>query len=392
MLIHWIKLENYRNIREAEIFFGEGINVVEGLNAQGKTNLLEAICFMSLGRSFRRAPDSELIMQGEKYAHMTAEFSDYLRKQQLDVILSEGKTRKITQNRVPLTKMSQLIGVFRAVIFCPSHLSIVKEGPAARRSFIDVALSQLDRGYLTELQRYTKILGERAALLKMMNVPSPDPGFEFTLDTLTEQLCESASIITVKRANYVKEISEAVKDFFSDMTGNSQSPERPSLTYASSSFKRHGEGSVEVEDLGKSDEATIKKELYDKLLSMRGREIFAGATLYGPHKDDIEIKLNGLSARNFASQGQQRSLALALKLAEGEMSRRVTGESPVYLLDDMLSELDSRRRDYIVCGIKDRQVIITTCEDTGADKVGNFVRIRAEKGNFTPFTPDTPIK
>ncbi len=388
MEVHSIRLKNYRNIRDAEISFSDGINVIQGMNAQGKTNLLEAVMLMSLGRSFRRSPDSELITRGESYADVSMDFSDSLRRQNIEIVFSGGKTRRVTQNRVPIGRMSQLIGAFRAVLFCPGHLSIVQDGPAARRSFVDVALSSLDRAYMSELQRYSRILTERSALLKQLSAsPSAFGELSMALDALSYQLSESAAKITVRRAEYIDGISRYVKRFFSEMTADS--PEVPSLVYISSSLSKKAKDPYpespgeEASGIRKADIFMIRDCLYEKLTAAREREIFLGTTIYGVHKDDIEIRLDSLPARNFASQGQQRSLALSMKLAEGEMSREITGECPVYLLDDMLSELDSKRRSFVLSGFEGRQVLITTCEDI-PDVMSSSCRIiRAEAGNFT---------
>lgn len=387
MEVHSIRLKNYRNIRDAEISFSDGINVIQGMNAQGKTNLLEAVMLMSLGRSFRRSPDSELITRGESCASVSMDFSDTVRRQNIEIVFSGGKTRRVTQNRVPIGRMSQIIGAFRAVMFCPAHLSIVQDGPAARRSFIDVALSSLDRAYMSELQRYSRILSERSALLKQISASPSSGQLSMALDALSFQLAESAANITVRRAEYIEGISRYVKRFFSEMTADS--PEVPSLVYISSSLGKKSqdsnpEGSGEPAlGICETDVFMIRDCLYEKLMAAREREIFLGTTLYGVHKDDIEIRLDSLPARNFASQGQQRSLALSMKLAEGEMSREATGECPVFLLDDMLSELDSKRRSFILRGIEGRQVLITTCESLPDILSDSCKVIHADAGNFT---------
>ena len=391
MNIDSISLENYRNIERAEIEFSRGVNVIEGLNAQGKTNMLEAVYYMSLGRSFRRAPDSELIKIGESRASAAISFTDSVRPQTMDMefILDRGRTvRKARLNRVPIQKMSEIVGVFRSVLFCPNHLSIVKDGPAVRRNWIDVALSQLDASYMHELKRYCKILAERNTLIKNCRFGGADRTFEDTVGMWSEQLAESGAEITLKRLEYLKRISKHVDRFFFEMTGETSRAEKIDISYVSSSVLGgkdqlgDGEGGAEI-DAAESKNA-VKESLYKLLMSRHEREIALGSTLFGIHKDDIKIKINGSAARNFASQGQQRSIALALKLAEGELSTEYTGESPVFLLDDMLSELDTRRREYILNELGERQVIITTCESIESlSGVGNVRRIAAEGGRFS---------
>ncbi len=395
MNIDSISLENYRNIEHAEIEFSKGVNVIEGLNAQGKTNMLEAVYYMSLGRSFRRAPDSELIKIGESRALARIAFTDNVRPQTLDMefISDRGRTvRRVRLNRVPISKMSEIVGVFRSVLFCPNHLSIVKDGPAVRRNWIDVALSQLDASYMHELKRYHKILAERNTLIKNCRFGGADRTFKDTVGMWSEQLAESGAEITLKRIEYLRRISKYVDRFFLEMTGESARAEKIDLSYISSSFSRGADRSADGDDgcdggaeidAAESKNA-VKESLYKLLMSRHDREIAFGSTLFGIHKDDIKIKINGSAARNFASQGQQRSIALALKLAEGELSTEYTGESPVFLLDDMLSELDTRRREYILNELGERQVIITTCEGIESlSGVGNVRRIAAESGRFS---------
>lgn len=395
MKIDSISLENYRNIEHAELEFSDGVNVIEGLNAQGKTNMLEAVYYMSLGRSFRRAPDIELIRRGESRARAAVKFTDSVRSQtlELEFFSDRGRaTRHVRHNRVPVRRMSEMIGAFRSVLFCPDHLSIVKDGPAVRRNWIDVALSQLDPSYMYELKKYYKILAERNTLIKSCRQGGADRTFRDTIGMWSEQLAESGAELTLRRVAYLDRISKYVDGFFSDMTRDAggNSTEQIGLSYASSSFPKAGARSADAEEDGESVEIgaaesknAVRESLYRLLMSRHDREIAVGSTLFGIHKDDIKIKINGSAARNFASQGQQRSIALALKLAEGELSAEYTGESPVFLLDDMLSELDTRRREYILNELGGRQVLITTCESIrGLVGAGNVRRIGAESGRF----------
>lgn len=401
MKIKKFKAENFRNIENCSVDFSDGVNVIEGMNAQGKTNLLEAVYFMSSGRSFRRASDPDMIMKDKKYSKISIEFSDSCReKQTIEVEFFGDKMRKVYKNRVPIGRMSELIGTFRAVLFCPEHISIVRDGPAVRRGFIDSAISQLDRSYMYELQKYAKILSERNALIKNCRIPGGDRFFAETIDAWSKQLAESAAEITSKRIEYTERISEYVEKFFVEMNENVGADEKPEIFYVSSAYppgaslefhrngayschetssksesessespelpvsseKKQDEISKKIELVEKFDKKTLEKRYCELLMGAHDREIAAGSTLFGCHKDDIEIRLNGLSARNFASQGQQRSLALAIKLAEGAVSGDVSGEYPVFLLDDLLSELDFRRKAYILREVRGRQVIITTCE------------------------------
>lgn len=329
-----IKYENYRNIESAEVSFSDGVNVFIGNNAQGKTNAIEAVYYFARGKSFRGAKDRDLIRKGCERARVELEFSDSARERRHEFILSESEKRTCKKEGIVIRRMSEFIGSFRAVLFSPEHLSIVKEGPSERRNFADIALSQLYPAYVAALTRYQKILLQRNSVLK----EPYSPVFNDTLSVLSEQLATEAAVIAEYRDAYVKKLDGKVKEIIGDMTGG---VEKAELRYS---------------------EPKSREEFLRDFNGNTDKEIRAGTTLYGPHKDDILITLNGGEARVFASQGQQRSIALAMKLAEGEISRDETGEYPVFLLDDILSELDENRKSYVIRGLTGRQVLITTCE------------------------------
>jgi len=329
-----VKYENYRNIESAEVSLSDGVNVFIGKNAQGKTNAIEAVYYFARGKSFRGAKDRELIRGGSERARVEMEFCDAARERHHEFILSESEKRICKKEGVIIRRMSDFIGCFRAVLFSPEHLSIVKEGPSERRNFVDVALSQLYPAYVAALTKYQKILLQRNSVLK----EPYSPIFTDTLAVLSEQLANEAAVITEYRDRYVKRLDTKVRELIGDMTVG-----RESITLEYS-------------------EPLCRNELYTKYTTNVEKEIRAGSTLYGPHKDDIVIRLNGKEARIYASQGQQRSIALAMKMSEGEISKDETGEYPVFLLDDIMSELDETRKAYVIEGLSGRQVIITTCE------------------------------
>lgn len=343
MRVDKISYKNFRNIEAAEIFPCRGVTVFTGDNGQGKTNGLEGIYLFARGRSFRTPREREMIRFGEEKSEVVLHFTDKNRSQELSIqwISSSGR-RFCKKNGAPIPRMSEFIGAFRAVLFCPQQLAIVNEGPSERRSFLDVAISQLDPVYLSSLQRFYKILAQRNALIKKIrerydkNISDQDKAMA---EILSAQLAAESVIISQKRREYLLKLNDNIKLLFSDMTGGREKPE----------LRYEGEDGEE--------------ELYSKLCSSFEREIRYGATLYGAHKDDIQIILDGRDARSYASQGQQRSIALSMKLAEGEISKEKTGEYPVFLFDDIMSELDEGRRNYLTNGIKDRQVIITSCND-----------------------------
>ena len=373
MICHQIQAENFRNIAGATVDFSPGINLLLGNNAQGKTNLLEAITLMAIGKSFRGAKDADLIRFGEQTARVSLSYHDGIRLQNLTSTLCAGKRRRTEQNGVPLARMSETVGAFRVVLFCPEHLSLIKSGPELRRGFLDIAISQLKPLYLAGLQKYAKILKQRNALLKSAaENPALRRQAEETLDVWSDQLAREAAVISLYRARYVRRMREAVAQVFGEMTGGR---EVPVLTYEGSS---HGEEESYLDR--KATEETYRRLLHE----FHDREFGAGCTLYGPHRDDMAVTLNGVSARLYASQGQQRSLSLAMKLAEGEISRESCGDYPVFLFDDVLSELDQTRRDYLTRHIREKQVIMTGCEVPEKRMPAETHVIRVNGGMFVP--------
>ncbi len=354
-----IKVENFRNIAFADVEFCEGTNVLLGENAQGKTNLLESIYMTSLGKSFRQGNDRDVIKFGEEYARIENTYFDGIRDTNISMrLFADRRMKQIEQNGIKVKKTSDMVGGFKVVLFCPEHLSIVKEGPSVRRSFLDVALSQIRPLYMRSLQRYNLILKQRNALIK--SADGDRSSFNSTIDLFSDQLAREAAIITGYRVKYIDSLKKYVSECFSDMTNDRESPR---LEYISSSKLTE-------------DDCRDEKKCYDAYLELYGsrheREIAAESTLWGIHKDDIEIYLNGNRARIFASQGQQRSLSLALKLAEGEIIKQDSGgDYPIFLFDDVLSELDSGRRSYLLSSLSGKQVIMTSCEkkDINSDNV-----------------------
>ena len=362
-----IKVEGFRNIENAELDFSPGVNILLGNNAQGKTNLLEAIYYTALCRSFRQGSDRDLIGFGREIAKISNTYADGIRDNVIDVTLySDRRQRRIEQNGLRVSKMSEMVGEFKVVLFCPEHLSIVKEGPSMRRGFLDVAISQIRPLYIRSLQRYQTNLKERNSLIK--DAEENRSAFDSTVDVFSQQLALEAAKITRYRVEYLSRLRTYVSDIFSDMTGKR---EEPSFRYVSS---------CKLDESLLCDERAVCEAYLELYNTRHEREIAAGATLWGIHKDDIEIELNGHSARIFCSQGQQRSLSLAMKLAEGEIIKRECGgEYPVFLLDDVLSELDTQRRRYLVSNLFDKQVIMTACESVD---IGEANIIRVEGGRY----------
>lgn len=340
-----IEYTDFRNIEDSSIDFSPETTILYGKNAQGKTNMLEGVYLFAQGKSHRAGRDSELIRFGAERARLSMVYESEGRENTLSLLIEGGRHKISYKNGIRLERLSEMIGNFRAVLFSPEHLAIIKAGPSERRAFLDVAISQLRPVYMRTLQRYNTILMQRNALLKnIKNGASPS-----TLESWSEQLAEYAARVAVVRADYAEKLSKIASLLYSDMTGTR---EDISISY-------HGTSRLGG-DYG--DEVRVREIYRRQLTENTEREIFLGSTQYGVHKDDVDILLDGREAKFFASQGQQRSIVLTMKLAEGEYSKRQTGEYPVFLLDDILSELDPARRSYIVSGIKDRQVIITSCD------------------------------
>ncbi len=356
MRVTQVKYQNFRNIASCETEFSEGINVLWGMNAQGKSNVLEGIYFFARGRSFRGASDRELVSFGEDFSRIELsclrDGGEHPIK--LEAILPRVGKRKFLRNGAELPPV-EMMGSFRAVLFCPSQLSIVTGGPLERRTFLDIAISQLSPTYLAYLRRYSKVLAERNALLKYASGGGQVTSGEW--EVYGAQLSEYGAEIAAYRGEYVSLLQDAVTEYFYGMTDGR---ETPALTYQSH---------VPVENLPKpllgdlsvsSEEA--RRGMFEKLTANIDREIAYGATLWGIHKDEVKLSLNGKEAKLYGSQGQQRSMVLSMKLAEGEIAKQVGGEYPCLLLDDVFSELDETRRRYILSKIKGRQIIVTSCE------------------------------
>lgn len=390
-----IEFDSYRNIERERVAFSDGINVLWGKNAQGKSNALEAVYYFARGRSFRGARDRDMIMFGRDFARvsLTARRDGAEYDTSLEVVIpaDEKIKKRVSRNGAPISGVGEMIGSFRAVLFCPAHLSLVNGAPSGRRAFLDIAISQLSKDYMAKLSEYKRLLLQRNAALKTA-AKGEDMPLELW-ETFAEQMAHAASSIASYRIEYMSLLSRSMAELFADMTGGR---EAPTLSYSTHSVEKaadadngddeedaeRGEFEASFADFGA--QIVRPDHLFDKLTRDLEREIRHGSTLWGPHKDDIKIKLNGRSAKTFASQGQMRSLALAMKLSEGELSRKIGGEEPVILLDDVLSELDGDRRDFVLGSLGNRQIIVTSCEPSLFGKGGTDVCLfHVEDGKIT---------
>ncbi len=357
MKIEHLSLRNFRNASESEIEFSSGVNVICGANAAGKTNILEAIFYFAAGKSFRNCKDRELISFGCEKGNIAMRFVTENSVQKMTAVLSKSGRRVIKLGESAPLRMTEYIGRFRAVIFTPDHLSLVKGSPENRRRFLDLAICQSFPRYAPTLSEYNRVLAQKNALLKRGNV------IDELLSVYNERLAALAAIITVNRKKYVLKLEEEAKKFLSDMSNGKESLV---LNYQSQI------GSFETQE-------EIKEKYINLFNEKMNYEKERFLALYGSHKDDFAVSINKKSARMYGSQGQQRSIVLALKLAEGELSAKLTGEYPVFLLDDILSELDKDRKEYILSRITDRQVIITGCESEIFESEGRKILVRDGK-------------
>ncbi len=342
MKIKSIELKNYRNIENEKINFTEGVNVLFGKNAQGKTNVIEAVYSFSRGKSFRGANDRRLVKLGEEYYFAEIEYEDKKRSVKMSYMFKNGEKIK-KKNGVEEKRICDMLGSFRAVLFCPEHLQLVKGSPSERRDFLNIAISQTDSDYIKLYSDFAKVLENRNSILKEMQREKRYK--DVSLEVFSEQLAEYCTRICLKRKRYVKELEIFVKKIMSDISENK---ENISLVYESDVWE---------------DEPELMLSHYREIFLLNTeKEVNAGVTLFGIHRDDIDIQINGVSSRSFASQGQQRSIALAFKIAEGEICKKYTGEYPVFLFDDVLSELNEKRKKYILDGTENKQIIITSCD------------------------------
>ncbi len=362
MHIKKIKLHSFRNIEGAEITFHEGMNFLLGGNAQGKTNILEGIYLFARGKSFRLAKDAELIGFGK--GGFSAEIV-YEKKEREETLSYryDGRTRERKKNGVLLEKTAEMLGNFRAVLFYPDHLQLIKGSPSERRRFLDVAISQCYPVYVSVYARYEKYLSERNSLLKMAQKGYSGYDFEEQLFVYSEGLAKAAAEIRLYREEYVKRLSLYAKELLSELSGGK---EELQLFYSSETPYDEGE-----------DKEALTERYKEALCKAVQREIIIGSTQLGIHRDDLTICVNGKNARDFASQGQQRSLVLVMKLAEGKISRALFGESPVYLFDDVLSELDEERKGFLLSGVGDAQFIFTGCDKDAVKNTGvHFIHVK----------------
>lgn len=346
MRIERIALSGFRNYDEETVDFGPDVNVISGVNAQGKTNLLEAVYLLTGAHSFRTRFDRELIGFGCDWASILADVESGGRQQTIRLLFRRGQRRQVTVNGAKKTS-SELSGVMTAVLFSPDDLYLIKEGAAARRRLMDTAISQLRPRYAAALTDFNRLYENKTRILKDWR---EKPALLDTLDEFSDGLARCSATIIRYRASFVERLGELSAPIHRDFSGGR---EALSLSYKTVSTVKDPHAPVEE----------IYYELCEHQESHRQAELDAGQCLTGAHKDDIEIFINDASARSYASQGQTRTAALSMKLAEREIFQKETGEYPVLLLDDVLSELDAGRQEFVLNRIGGGQTLISCCED-----------------------------
>ena len=376
MKLRRIVLDGFRNYADFTADFSPGVNVIWGENAQGKTNLLEAIGFLSGARSHRARGDKELISFHRDRGTITAEVTSRGRDFLLEVQLFRGARRRLFVNHVKCKTAAELGGIVQTVLFCPEDLALIKAGAAERRSFLDHAICQLRPRYAEALAQYNKLLDHKTRILRDWE---KHPSLLDVLEDFNEAMARAGALVIHYRAHFVRKLAEKAAQIQTEFSGGR---ETLALHYATVSTVRDPLGpTVELyEDLRRHQDSHAKAE----------RD--ARSCLSGPHKDDLVARINGQPARQYASQGQTRTAALSLKLAERELFRDDTGQWPILLLDDVLSELDARRQDFVLRRITGGQVILTGCEaPDGTFPEGRTLHIMQGKLVNDPETGKIPV-
>ena len=359
MKIKKLFLQNFRNYERENFEFSDGLNILFGKNGQGKTNCAEAVFYLCTGTSLRIRHDKQLIRMGAECANIVAEAENRYGRVTIEADIYENK-REIRVNGSKIHKNADLMGHINSVFFSPGELRLIQDGPDERRRFMNISISQTSPAYYTALLRYNKILDQRNTLLKNRDV-------NLVLDTLPvwdEQLCKYAAIIVKKRAEFVEKLAPYAKEYHAFLTdGGEELVIKPDRVY-------------------EGEESEISKKLLTRLENNYEKDLRLGFTTVGPHRDDLEVTIGGVDAKAYASQGQTRTAALALKLSEVQIFKALSGESPILVLDDVMSELDLPRRKKLLKCISELQTVLTC---THAERVlygTECNKIRIENGRI----------
>lgn len=350
MLVRELQFAGFRNLHPGQWRPCSGVNILYGDNAQGKTNLLEACWLFTGARSFRGAKDSEMVQFGCDRAALKMAFTAAGREQEAAIAIEQR--RQVTLNGVRLPSATRLAGTLRGVVFSPAHLSLVRDGPEERRRFVDGACCQLRPGHIGVMTEYHKVLQQRNAFLKRCRETG---SLTATADDMLEiwdtTLAIAGARLTAARCRYIERLQPLVTDIYGGLSGGREQLTLQWLTAA-------------ADEPQTPPPAELARRWQQLLQKARPADVAAGFSTAGPHREDLLLLLDGKPARTYGSQGQQRSAVLALKMAEATLLQQITEEPPVAFLDDVMSELDISRQDYILNHIRDWQVFITCCEPT----------------------------
>ncbi len=356
MKINKLTLKNYRNYSNQVVKFDEGLNILVGKNAQGKTNILEAIFFAVIGKSFKVSKEKEAIKWEEEFANIKAEFSRLYRDVEVELIFNKSAKKSIKIDGVSIKKTGELLGTVNAVFFSPQELKLVRESPDERRRFMNIDISQTNKRYFYALNRYEKVLANRNKLLKISKDFSV---LKDTIDIWDKALVDLAEKIYIERKSFIEKLAP-----FAEMAHNYISGGSEKLEIKYDSFDSKGKD--------------FKEELLKALQKSLEKDYKLGYTSVGVHRDDLDIYLNGVEVKNYGSQGQQRTAALSMKLAELEIIKERTGEYPILLLDDVFSELDQDRQKKLLNFTSRTQTLIT-CTDFNLNIKANILNIENGK-------------
>lgn len=363
MQLNSLYLCGFRNYDEAKAAFVPGVNLIVGDNANGKTNLLEAISYLSTGHAFRTRKEAELIKFGAEFAELKAKLFSHEREQELKAVLFSGRRpRQLYLNGVKQKTAASIAGVLTSVLFCPEDLLILKKGAAPRRKLLDAVLCQMRPNYALALGEYSRILEQKSAVLR-----DAEPSMYAILPDYNERLVQIGAILISYRARFLQSLEACAAEFHKEFSGDK---ENLTMQYKTVSNIDDPFAPLEI----------LREKLSEHMMSHERAEKDSGQCLSGPHKDDFEAALNGLPMAQFASQGQTRTATISIKLAERELLRRDTEEEPLLLLDDVLSELDAGRQDFVLNKLNSGQVFITCCETDRLTEIGQVIQI--ENGNI----------
>ena len=363
MRIDRLYLRNFRNYTEINTEFVPGVNLLVGDNANGKTNLLEAIFYLSTAKAFRAKHENELLLFGSEFAELSAKVFSQEREQELKVLLFEGRRpRQLWLNGVKQKTAAGIAGVLTSVLFCPEDLSVLKKGAAPRRRLLDNVIMQLRPNYAAALSEYNRLLDQKSAVLKDWR---DNPSLLEVLPEYNTRMAQVGALIISYRARFLKALEECAAEFHTEFSGGT---EQLTIKYKTVS---------NIDDPFAPPDI-LRQKLAEHQAMHERAELDSAQCLSGPHKDDFEAALNGLPINLYASQGQTRTATISIKLAERELMKRDSGEEPILLLDDVLSELDAGRQDFVLNKLKSGQVFITCCETDRLTELGQVLRV--EKG------------